>query len=697
MSNRLGGKQGTSYLGTNANQPPNWTFNTRDPNQYDTQNVSLGDLWMNTDTDMPWILVSLTGNSTSKGMLATWIELTGNGANEFITNAGTAVPLVGVLNVLGTSPITTTGAGNTVTILTDGTLATEYVTNSGTAVPAGGILNVSGGHGLNTSGAFNTVTTSINNSIILGDLTPIAAGSDAISLSSGDLFFAGNNLVAATNQMIRFANANRISFFLNSIFMGSGSGNTTCTGLFNYAYGASTMPNITSGNRNCGFGNGALNDVTTGAANCSMGYVAASSITTGNSNTYLGDSCGEDATTGNGNTAVGQCGLCNLTTGSNNTALGNNTGTNGITTAGVTTGSNNIIIGHLSASTWTSSESNNIIIGNAAVIADANIIRIGAYGTSADQQNKCYIASCYANPGTANTFVGELSGNITLTGAGTNTAVGFTSLHAVTTASGVTAVGNLACSSITTGGPNEAFGSGALQSETTGGSNVAIGFTAMQQANGSTFNVAVGQGALNKLTTGTANTAVGRVSMDQLLTGSNNTTLGVQAGHAYTGAESSNIIIANSGTNGESNVIKIGVSGAGSGQPNQCFIAGIRGITTGAADAIPVLISSTGQLGTVSSSMRYKENIKPMADASSPIMNLEPKTFNFKSRQTKQYSYGLIAEEVQKVMPQLVVYDNEGQPDSVMYHDLPVLLLNEMKKLQQRIIDLESRMNACQK
>jgi len=123
MSNRLGGKQGTAYLGTNANQPPNYTFATRDPNQNDINSVSLGDLWLNQANETLWVLVSLAGNSTSKGALATWVQLESGGvapANSFDTDAGVAVPVAGVLNIVGGMGITTTGAGNTVTVSSTG-------------------------------------------------------------------------------------------------------------------------------------------------------------------------------------------------------------------------------------------------------------------------------------------------------------------------------------------------------------------------------------------------------------------------------------------------------------------------------------------------------------------------------------------------------------------------------------------------
>ena len=127
--------------------------------------------------------------------------------------------------------------------------------------------------------------------------------------------------------------------------------------------------------------------------------------------------------------------------------------------------------------------------------------------------------------------------------------------------------------------------------------------------------------------------------------------------------------------------------GQGIGQ-TACFISGIRGITTTNANAIPVLIDSAGQLGTVSSSRRYKENIEDMGFASEDIMNLRPVIFNYK-RQPDSLAWGLIAEEVQEIMPELVVLNDKGQAETVKYHDLIPMLLNELQKLSKRVEHLE--------
>ena len=176
--------------------------------------------------------------------------------------------------------------------------------------------------------------------------------------------------------------------------------------------------------------------------------------------------------------------------------------------------------------------------------------------------------------------------------------------------------------------------------------------------------------------------------MGAIATGEDNTAIGYAAGSALTLADSDNIMIKHVGVVADVNTIRLGTNGSGQGQQNLCFIAGIRGITTGTADAIAVLIASDHQLGTVSSSLRYKENVSDLADDSSIIYDLRPVKFNYKTHPTVP-SWGLIAEEVAEVFPQLAVYDDEKRPEAVKYHDLPVLLLNEIKKLAKRIEVLE--------
>jgi hypothetical protein len=277
--------------------------------------------------------------------------------------------------------------------------------------------------------------------------------------------------------------------------------------------------------------------------------------------------------------------------------------------------------------------------------------------------------------GTDQLFVGAGAGNFTLTG-NNNTGIGDLALSALTSASFNTTVGSSAGKSLTSGGQNTAMGLSALFAETTGVQNTSIGYGSMVAANGAVANTTLGYNALNGITTGTFNIAIGQ-----------------SAGSANTTSDSSNIYIMSLGVAGESNTIRIGYqTGAGASQQNKAFITGVRGITTVNVDALPVLIDSAGQLGTISSSIRFKENVEDMANSSSDILKLRPVTFDLKNRPTSKRQVGLIAEEVYEVMPDLVVHNIDGEIESVKYHDLPALLLNELQKAVKRIEVLEAKL-----
>jgi hypothetical protein len=246
--------------------------------------------------------------------------------------------------------------------------------------------------------------------------------------------------------------------------------------------------------------------------------------------------------------------------------------------------------------------------------------------------------------GTNNTFLGLTAGNFTMTGQ-SNTGIGVEALHAVTTGTGNATLAGM--NSLTNGSNNASCGDGSMAAST-GSSNCSV---------------------------------LGAIALNNVVGGQYIVAIGYEAGSNYTTTEESNVVVSNNGTVGESNVIRIGTQGNGLGQQNECFIAGITGSTvTGSA----VLCSTGGQLGTISSSIKFKENIQDLNDTS--ILNLRPVKFNYK-KDTKTH-YGLIAEEVQEVFPDLVLHDEKGDPLSVAYHEMPALLLSEIKKLKKEIDQL---------
>ncbi len=262
--------------------------------------------------------------------------------------------------------------------------------------------------------------------------------------------------------------------------------------------------------------------------------------------------------------------------------------------------------------------------------------------------------------------------------SGANTALGYQSLQANTAGTGNTANGYQALEANSVGVANTASGSQSLQANTTGTANTASGFQALEANITGQGNTAVGFQALSGNLMGVNNTAVGSNAL-LAATGNYNTALGFNAG-SNLGGGSNNILIGNPGepTDGTgSSVIRIGYL------QSQTFVDGIRGKTTGNADAVPVVIDSNGQLGTVNSSGRFKEDIHDMADASSGLLRLRPVTYRYKQPYTdgsKPVDYGLIAEEVAEVYPDLVVKGPDGLLETVQYQKLTPMLVNELQK-----------------
>ena len=258
-----------------------------------------------------------------------------------------------------------------------------------------------------------------------------------------------------------------------------------------------------------------------------------------------------------------------------------------------------------------------------------------------------------------------------------NTAAGYAAMFLNTIGSENSAFGNAAMFSNTTGNYNTAAGYVALYNNTTGGSDTANGANALASNTTGNSNTASGNSALQSNTAGSNNVAVGSFAGANIVSGSANIAVGYYAGTNVT--SSNNIEIGNQGTSSDSGFIRIGTAGT----QTSAFIAGIYGTATIANNAVPVVIDSNGNLGTISSSRRYKEDIRDMGDASSGLMSLRPVTFRYKKPfddGSKPVQYGLIAEEVAEVYPDLVTRNADGQVETVKYQLLDSMLLNEVQK-----------------
>jgi hypothetical protein len=238
-------------------------------------------------------------------------------------------------------------------------------------------------------------------------------------------------------------------------------------------------------------------------------------------------------------------------------------------------------------------------------------------------------------------------------------------------------------------GYSTAAGEQALHSLTNGAWNTAIGSWALLSDTSGACNAAVGNNAMRSNSTGTDNTAVGVQALRDNTTGSHNTVLGYLAGINLT-IGSNNIDIGNAGGAGESSTIRIG-----SPAQTRTFIAGIREVTTATTNAIPVLIDSYGQLGTASSSARFKKDIQSMDQISESILGLKPVTFHYKGDNTETLQFGLVAEEVAKVNPDLVIRDKNGDVYTVRYDAVNAMLLSEFlkehRKVEQQAMEIDAQ------
>jgi hypothetical protein len=259
-----------------------------------------------------------------------------------------------------------------------------------------------------------------------------------------------------------------------------------------------------------------------------------------------------------------------------------------------------------------------------------------------------------------------------------DSAFGFNALGQNTTGSGNTATGWLAMYFNTTGYNNTATGIAALEANGTGIGNTATGVAALANNGSGKTNTATGWSALY-FNTGNDNTAIGAYALEDNSSGGSNIGVGVEAGF-YLTTGSNNIEIGNQGTSADANTIRIGTEGT----QTAAYIAGIFDATV--TGGCTVVAASTGQLGCVTSSARFKRDVKDMGDASDKLMKLRPVTFVYKADKTGAQQYGLIAEEVEKVYPELVIRDAGGKVETVAYHMLPAMLLNEVQK-QARQLD----------
>ena len=290
------------------------------------------------------------------------------------------------------------------------------------------------------------------------------------------------------------------------------------------------------------------------------------------------------------------------------------------------------------------------------------------------------------NNGDNNTALGAVALLLNTTGT-ENTAVGANALFSNNGGNFNNAVGSFALYSNLDGYGNNAFGEAALGANVSGSLNTAIGHNALNNDNGNdegvgNENTAVGGLALFSNITGSSNTAMGAYVLGACTSGSSNVAIGDRAGSAVVS---------------RSNIICIGSGVAGEDVSDTTWIGNVYGVTTQSGTTLPVVVSADGQLGTAASSERFKKDIATMQTASEAILSLRPVTFHYKTDTNETPQFGLIAEEVAKVNPALVLPDKEGKPYTVRYDAVNAMLLNEFLKEHRKTEKLEATVAQQQK
>jgi hypothetical protein len=430
------------------------------------------------------------------------------------------------------------------------------------------------------------------------------------------------------------------SYALGSLNIQSAPNNV---GIDNTASGAGALFSNTIGAYNTADGANALS-ANQSNANVAVGYEALMDNTTGALNTAVGTNSLVDNTIGFNNTAVGMLSMSTNTTGSLNTALGASAlGANQI-------GSNNTAVGYQSLG-----------------------------GTGANLLPKSGSAS-------ANTAVGGLALGSEESGS-YNTAVGYAALASNGQGIDNSALGYEALHS-SQGSTNTAVGYKSSYSTTTGINNLSSGAFALYANTTGNYNVAEGDEALLDNIVGASNTAIGRNALHANTSGSNNIAVGQDAGYALT-TGNNNVDIANQGIGGESGTIRIGAPGI----QIATYIAGINTThVTGSA----VVITSNGQLGVLASSEKYKTAISSLGSDSDKVFGLRPVTFQLKTEPHGAKQYGLIAEEVDKIYPDLVIRDDAGTIQGVRYDELAPILLKVVQQQKRLLVKEDERLRDLQ-
>ncbi len=585
-----------------------------------------------------------------------------------------------------------------------------------------GIINVAG----SGTGVIETITgnDAVAESPIGNNFTFLTAHSTVKFVGSPGT----ETLDFAVGNLILGGNASPPGSATNNVGLGTGLYNSITTGDSNTFVGnnVSGSPSVTTGSQNCGYGENSLVSLSTGSGNCAFGYESANRITTGNDNIAIGLLAGQNYTSSqSSNIVISNDGVI---TDSHTIRIGTDgSGSNQQNRAFLAGVQGSTVVGNL-VNITSLGQLGAVANGTTGQILQANTSASPSYSTatypSSTTINQLLYSSAdnvvaglangttgqvlTATTGSAPSWAPPASGGIaTIAGdsgapisgtdvtifasqsfLGCGSSVGFAnsgtfSQLMVSDANNNTMIGFGAGTTSITGFNNCAYGMDTLASLSSGQANNFFGVeSGLLVADGS-YNTGIGTVSMQSLTSGSQNVGVGHSTLSGLVSGQGNVAIGMNCAAFLTTNDSNNILISNTGSAGLNGAILIGTEGTHS----SCKIQGISGVTvTGTA----VLCATDGTLGTIASSERYKENIRGIDDRIS-VMHLRPVAFNYKQDLLKNTQYGLIAEDVQKDFHYLCFYNEDGQPESVKYHELPTLLLLEIQRLNARITALEKK------
>lgn len=662
--------------------------------------------------------------SIANGSVGQILQATATNPRWATLTAGTGISIT---NIGGTITITNTGGGGgTVTSVNPG----ENINITGTAVVP--VVN------LNEIIRWPATTTDgLHGVIYLGAIC-------AANVCTGGYRFMHNE--GTNNTFLGQTAGNFSNTATGSTGVGYNALTALTSGNSNSAFGELSLASATSGIGNTAAGQSSGTSITTGSNNIAIGNLSLSSLTSGSGNNALGQLALENLLTGIDNIAIGSSGQIagsNYTGAESQNILLSNTGITGESntmrfgTTGSGTGQVNrafmagtygVTPGGAGIQFMTMDSSGQMGTGGGSgvgvisVVAGENINITGSasypqvnlneviswpHTNNAGTTGAIYLnATCNGttcvdgtifmhNLGGTALGEGAMSGNLAINSTApgqTNVAIGVDAMKwllAPTNFGGNTAIGSLTLGALAPSG-------------FTGDDNTAAGYQCMRFATTANANCGYGEQSLLYIQTGSSNSAYGLNSLKFLEetggTGNYNSAFGRDSGSALTGSESNNAYFVNVGVLGESNVLRLGTTGTGNLQQSNAYIAATYGKTSAAG--IAVLINSSELLGTTTSSARYKNTINDMGSDSSRIYDLRPVTFKYNQDSTHVTSaesqikqFGLIAEEVEQLMPDQVSYDKDGNPDSVRYLNLIPMLLNEVQKIRKELDDRDILIN----